>query len=107
MTRRQIFRLLIAAGLWTGGSNSMTATRNLIQRSIPRGGEALPMIGLGTWQTFDVGSGEAARASLREVLREFVSLGGSIIDSSPMYGRSESVVGDLAAELGIHARLFL
>ena len=107
MTRRQIFRLLIAAGLWTGGSNSMAATRNLIQRSIPRGGESLPVIGLGTWQTFDVGSGESARAPLREVLREFVSLGGSVIDSSPMYGRSESVVGDLAAELGIHARLFL
>jgi diketogulonate reductase-like aldo/keto reductase len=65
------------------------------------------VIGLGTWQTFDIGSGESARAPLREVLREFVSLGGSVIDSSPMYGRSESVVGDLAAELGIHARLFL
>ena len=66
--------------------------------------ESLPRIGLGTWQTFDVGAQRAARSELREVLRIF---GQGVVDSSPMYGSSESVVGDLVAELGIRARLFV
>ncbi len=78
-----------------------------LQRPIPRTGELLPVIGLGTWQTFDVGRAESSRAPLREVLREFVRLSGSVVDSSPMYGESESVVGDLAAGLGVHKQLFL
>jgi diketogulonate reductase-like aldo/keto reductase len=76
-------------------------------RRIPGTGEALPVIGLGTWQAFDVGRDAAARAPLAEVLRAFVELGGRLVDSSPMYGRAESVVGDLAAELGLGGRLFL
>ncbi len=78
-----------------------------LQRPIPRTGELLPVIGLGTWQTFDVGRAESSRAPLREVLREFVRFSGSVVDSSPMYGESESVVGDLAAGLGVHKQLFL
>ncbi len=80
---------------------------SIIRKSIPKTGEALPTIGLGTWQTFDVGAATAAREPLKDVLREFVGLGGSVIDSSPMYGRSESVTGDLAAELGLQKKLFL
>jgi diketogulonate reductase-like aldo/keto reductase len=68
---------------------------------------SLPKIGLGTWQTFDVGSSPAARKPLEDVLREFVALGGKLVDSSPMYGRSEEVVGDLAAKLGLHSKLFM
>lgn len=64
-------------------------------RVIPSSGEELPVIGLGTWQTFDVTKDDEARAPLREVLRRFFDGGGRVIDSSPMYGRSESVVGDL------------
>ena len=74
---------------------------SVIRKPIPKTGEMLPAIGLGTWQTFDVGTTPSARAPLKEVLREFVRLGGSVVDSSPMYGRSESVTGDLAAELGV------
>jgi diketogulonate reductase-like aldo/keto reductase len=81
--------------------------QSIIRKPIPRGGETLPVIGLGTWQTFDVGAAQSARAPLKEVLREFVQLGGSVIDSSPMYGKSESVTGDLAAELGIYQQLFV
>ena len=66
----------------------------------------LPVVGLGTYQNFDVGSGASERAPMKEVLRLFAQQGGKLIDSSPMYGPSESVVGDLAAELGITARLF-
>ena len=80
---------------------------SVIRKPIPKTGEMLPAIGLGTWQTFDVGTTPSARAPLKEVLREFVRLGGSVVDSSPMYGRSESVTGDLAAELGVQKKLFL
>ena len=66
--------------------------------------EELPRIGLGTWQSFDVGADAAARAPLREVLK---LLDGNVVDSSPMYGSAESVVGDLVAELGMRERLFI
>ena len=79
----------------------------ILQRPIPRTGESLPAIGLGTWQTFDVGPAASARAPLKAVLSEFVRLGGKVIDSSPMYGSSESVVGDLSVDLGVQKQLFL
>ena len=82
------------------------ASAGMLKRPIPRSGELLPAVGLGTWQTFDVGPDDAARAELREVLRQLPALGGSVVDSSPMYGESERVVGDLTAELGIRDRLF-
>jgi len=81
--------------------------QSIRRKPIPRTGEGLPVIGLGTWQTFDVGSNQAAREPLKTVLREFARAGGSVVDSSPMYGRSESVVGDVAIELGVHEQLFL
>jgi aryl-alcohol dehydrogenase-like predicted oxidoreductase len=65
------------------------------------------VIGLGTWQTFDVGASAAERASLSEVLRAFAEEGGKVLDSSPMYGSSEEVAGDLAAALGLRPRLFV
>jgi diketogulonate reductase-like aldo/keto reductase len=79
----------------------------MLTRKIQSTGEELPVIGLGTWQTFDVGSGEKERAPLEEVLREFVALGGRLVDSSPMYGRSEEVVGAVAAKLGLQEQIFL
>ena len=90
-------RALIAAGLsaltptltpMTGFSRDLT----------------LPRVGLGTWQTFDVGADAGARGPLREVLK---LLDGNVVDSSPMYGSSESVVGDLIAELNMRRRLFV
>jgi diketogulonate reductase-like aldo/keto reductase len=77
-----------------------------IVRAIPVSKETLPVIGLGTWQTFDVGAG-AERTPLRRVLQRFVELGGRVVDSSPMYGRAEAVVGDLAAELHLRDKLFV
>ncbi|GAB4243987.1 MAG: aldo/keto reductase [Ekhidna sp.] len=70
------------------------------QREIPASGEEIGAIGLGTWQTFDVGTNAGSRAPLKEVLSILAESGGSLIDSSPMYGSSERVVGDLAAETG-------
>ena len=73
-------------------------------RVFPQDKMNLPKIGLGTWQTFDVGNSPAARAPLKEVLK---ILGRGVVDSSPMYGASESVAGDLIAELGMRDRLFV
>jgi len=67
----------------------------MLTRPIPSTGEAIPVIGFGTWRAFDVGTDEATRRPLREVLRLFLDGGGRIIDSSPMYGRAEAVTGDL------------
>ena len=67
-------------------------------RPIPRTGETIPMVGLGTWQRFDVGASPAERAPLAEVLDAYLAAGGRVIDSSPMYGRAEGVVGDLLAD---------
>lgn len=76
-------------------------------RAIPSSGEALPVVGLGTWQTFDVGVDAAARGPLKEVLQALFAAGGRLVDSSPMYGSSESVVGELCAGLGICEPLFM
>jgi len=73
-------------------------------KPIPSTGEALPVIGVGTWQTFDVGADSKVRAPLRAVLK---LLNGNVIDSSPMYGSSEAVAGDLIAELGLRDKLFV
>jgi diketogulonate reductase-like aldo/keto reductase len=68
-------------------------------RTIPGSGEALPVIGLGTWQTFDVGPGDAERAPLARVLRDLGAAGGRVVDTSPMYGRAEEALGALLHEL--------
>jgi diketogulonate reductase-like aldo/keto reductase len=76
----------------------------VIERTIPRSGERLPVVGLGTWQTFDVAPSEyAARA---QVLQRFVDLGGRLVDTSPMYGRAEKAIGAVADRHGLHDRLF-
>jgi len=73
----------------------------VLRKAIPSTGEELPVIGMGTWQTFMVDDREEELAPLREVLRIFVELGGRVLDSSPMYDPAERVAGDLADELGI------
>ena len=70
-------------------------------------GESLCAVGLGTWQVFDVAGDANARAQAKEALEAFARNGGELVDSSPMYGSSETVTGDLAAELALHRQLFL
>ena len=96
--RRRALLLGIAAGAVVKGAEAVEPTT----RAIPGTNERLPVIGLGTWQTFDVGSGN--RDPLREVLKVFSK---GVVDSSPMYGSSESVAGDLIAELKLRERLFM
>lgn len=74
---------------------------------VPSSGESIPRVGLGTWRTFDVGHDRVRRARLAEVLRALVAGGGSVVDTSPMYGTSPAVLGDLVAETGLRDRLFL
>jgi aryl-alcohol dehydrogenase-like predicted oxidoreductase len=106
MSRRTWLRLALGAGV-AAMSGTAASAGAPIRRAIPRSGEMLPVVGLGTYQVFDVGNGDAAREPVREVLREFVRLGGSVVDSSPMYGRSEGVIGDVAVDLGVQDKLFL
>ncbi len=113
ITRREILCLLGATATAFAVKTSISwgaeppKTGSPLTRKIPSSGEALPVIGLGSARTFNVGSSEQKHAPLREVLKAFVDLGGNVVDSSPMYGRSETVIGDLAAELSLHNRLFL
>jgi diketogulonate reductase-like aldo/keto reductase len=106
-SRRETLRVLSAAAAvaMLGGSR-MTAAESLRTRAIPSTGERLPAVGLGTWQTFDVGSSAAERGPLEATLGLFARRGGRLVDSSPMYGRSESVVGEIAAKLGVGSALF-
>ena len=79
----------------------------LVTRLIPASGERVPVVGLGTWQVFDVAPGSAEYKAAGETLAEFASAGGTVVDSSPMYGRSESVLGEMMAVGGTRERLFV
>ena len=111
MDRRNALQALaVAAGISQmpiQAQGALTSAAKIDSRKIPSTGELLPIIGLGTWQTFDVGREATVRAPLEAVLREFAALGGKLIDSSPMYGRSEDVAGDLIAALGLRQQLFI
>lgn len=81
--------------------------KQMEKRSIPGSGEMIPVVGLGTWRVFDAGNSKEKRATLLEVLKTLDQKGASVIDSSPMYGSSETVIGDLSTELNIRSKLFL
>jgi diketogulonate reductase-like aldo/keto reductase len=81
--------------------------RQQILKRIPSSGEEIPVIGMGTWQTFMVERTETELAPLRDVLRLFHDLGGRVVDSSPMYDPAEDVLGELAADLGITEDLWM
>ncbi|CAN5530577.1 aldo/keto reductase [soil metagenome] len=103
---RSTFLQLAGATLMAAPTLAQTGPR-MHTRKIPSTGEALPVVGCGTWQTFDVGPSAAERAPRAEVLEVLFEAGGSVIDSSPMYGKSEGVVGDLLAAAGTRDKAFL
>jgi aryl-alcohol dehydrogenase-like predicted oxidoreductase len=104
MTRREAFRSGAATVI------ALTAPPALAQqlnyKMIPKTGEMIPPIGIGT-NRYSVGESEAERAPLRATMARFVELGGKVMDTASIYGESEAVIGDLASELGIRDRLFL
>jgi diketogulonate reductase-like aldo/keto reductase len=103
---RSTFLKLSAAAMLAAPAAAQTGPR-MQTRKIPSTGELLPVIGCGTWRTFDVGAAPAERTPLAEVLRVLFESGGSVIDSSPMYGKAEGVVGDLLAAAGARDTAFL
>jgi diketogulonate reductase-like aldo/keto reductase len=105
VTRREaIAATLAAAGL--AAARAGEAGPAPIRRAIPSSGESLPVIGMGTSRTFDVGEAPAERKPLAGVLAEFLQGGGRLIDSSPMYGRAEQVTGDLLRAADATGKVF-
>jgi diketogulonate reductase-like aldo/keto reductase len=112
MTRAEFLRLAaVSSAMLVAGVRAQPISpakeNRMHTRAIPSTGEQLGIIGCGTWQTFDVGAGKEERAPLKEVLRILFEAGGSVIDSSPMYGRSEAVVGELLTEMQSHDKAFM
>lgn len=110
--RRRALKILSASigiAMTMPSAQSQSNANTLIKRPIPKsdkGRDTLPVVGVGTWQTFDVSPQAPERAELKQVLHEFVAHGGTVVDSSPMYGEAERVVGDLTTELGNRDQLF-
>jgi diketogulonate reductase-like aldo/keto reductase len=77
-----------------------------VTRRVPSTGEAVPVVGLGTWITFNVGNDAEALATCTQVVRAFFADGGRVIDSSPMYGSSQPTIGHALREIGRPAALF-
>src|ERR1700736_2777826 len=113
MTRREVTRLIggTTAGLLLpiGASRAAAANESstMLTRAIPSSGEKLRVVGLGTWETFDVDLRPDSGKPMEDVLSLCVKVGGRVVDSSPMYGRSEQVIVELATQLGIRDKLFL
>lgn len=93
-------RFSIGAALAAIAPSQASASPARLAKLIPSTGEAIPALGMGSWLTFDVGTDAAARSARTEVLRAFFAAGGRLIDSSPMYGSSQSVIGAGLAALG-------
>jgi len=108
MSRREALLLMAGmGGVFALPKIGLSQTQTQLKRAIPKGGELIPAMGMGTSRTFEVGTDPRVRKNVKEVLKHFVGMGGTLVDSSPMYGTAETVVGDLAAELGIQSKLFL
>lgn len=105
--RRDFMKLLAASGLSLAAPSLLIAQEApSILKPIPSTGEELPVIGLGTSRVFEVGPGDFEREGPGEVLQTLAGVPNSMMDTSPMYGSAETVVGDLAAALGVRDRLF-
>jgi diketogulonate reductase-like aldo/keto reductase len=106
-SRRGLLRSLAAAGAAAVLSARVASSqqRAILTRSIPSSGEAMPVVGLGSWITFNVGDDTVARDACAEVMRTFFAEGGRMIDSSPMYGSSQKVIGYGLAKLNQPAAL--
>ena len=108
MSRREMLRVGAGTGaaLILGDLNALAQSPSQMRRTIPSSGETIPAVGLGSAGTFSRRASDADRADMREVLRLFGELGGTVFDTAPTYGLSESVAGALARELGIENDIF-
>ena len=106
MRRRTLLQLLPALAPTTTLAQPAPRAPALLTRPIPSSGEEIPRMGLGSWITFNVGKDPAARAQCAEVMRHFFEAGGKLIDSSPMYGSSQAVIGEALQKLSGRERVF-
>ena len=107
LTRRELVRWIAGGALASAlPSRADEPARTMATRPVPGSREAVPVIGMGSSNTFDVGVSDEERAPLGDVLGALVEAGGRVIDTSPMYGRAEQTIGDLAAALGLRPRLW-
>ena len=107
-SRRNFLALAVGGGVAAAIPDlSAWAAAPLLSRAIPRSGERLPVIGLGTSIVFDVHEDAALRTERRAVLQAMLDGGGRVIDTAPSYGTAESVVGDLLVDIGARAGTFL
>ena len=108
ITRRSFLQTAgtLSAGIAVMPKVLFGETARAISRPIPSSGESIPVIGMGTSRTFDAGDDRVVRQNLREVLQTFFDNGGAVIDSSPMYGSAETVVGDLLKSISNKETLF-
>ncbi|WEX90837.1 aldo/keto reductase [Sinorhizobium garamanticum] len=106
-TRRSILQgLALAASLPAMGHSSHAQAAGMVRRAIPSSGEEIPIIGLGTWITFNVGDDPVLQDECAAVMAAFFEGGGRMIDSSPMYGSSQPTIGYGLKKLGYPDRLF-
>jgi len=107
MRRRTLLQGLAGLSLALAFEPGMASTaRAPLTRPIPSSGERLPVIGVGSWLTFDAGAGTGALGRLQPVLQAFFDNGGRLIDSSPMYGTAERVIGELLPRMKGREALF-
>jgi diketogulonate reductase-like aldo/keto reductase len=107
MNRREYLQSLLALGLLPFTDMSFLS-EGIVQRTIPGTQEKLPVIGLGTWETFDVSAAQKTiLTELKETMKVLADKSGKVVDSSPMYGFSEKNVGTISTELGINSQLFM
>ncbi|WP_309678699.1 aldo/keto reductase [Polaromonas sp.] len=105
--RRRTLLLHLAPALAAAGALAQSPARPPpLSRPIPSSGEPIPVLGLGSWITFNVGNDRPARVQCAEVMRQFFEAGGRLIDSSPMYGSSQGVIGDALQTLAAQRRVF-
>lgn len=105
MRRRDLLLHLVPA-LGAGTLHAQNAARpQPLTRAIPSSGEHIPVVGLGSWITFNVGNDRPARNQCTEVMRHFFEAGGRLIDSSPMYGSSQGVIGEGLQKLQIQSKV--
>jgi len=105
MDRRKALGFLAASAATLAARPAPGGSGAVLERPIPSSGERLPAIGMGTWITFDVAGDAAAGATRAAILSDFFTAGGRLVDSSPMYGSSEEVLGERMPP-GAAGRLF-
>lgn len=109
LTRKDFLKLTAGAGaaFALGGADGVLAVPAISRRAIPKSGERLPVVGLGTSRVFDVGGSDEEMAQRRDVLRALFEGGGSVIDSAPTYGNAETIAGQALHQLGLRDKAFI